>query len=163
MSLTYAEEKARLCNGYCRKVNDKASADSIRQSPLVSLAVKHAVDPSNNNTQAKSPTEEPGSNLLFAFANMSVSSPASMSAEQGQQETPPRPASDTPKVANTHWFRVQQPFKFERAPNGTFLKPSDTSFDRGNSWSKVRFFLNTAYWDLTSTTATARESRSPSS
>jgi hypothetical protein len=41
---TYSETRARFCFNYQRVTSDQTRTDSIRHSPLVSLAVKYAVD-----------------------------------------------------------------------------------------------------------------------
>lgn len=59
---TYRSDRKRFCSNYRQQTLEETRTDAIRHSPLVSLAVKHAVD----NPKSKSSSERTQSDGIFS-------------------------------------------------------------------------------------------------
>jgi hypothetical protein len=99
---TYSETRARFCFNYQRVTSDQTRADSIRHSPLVSLAVKYAVDnpapkPSDSSKDT-SAANNSSSGTLSSGNNLFGGTPAPALASQQLQITaaPTAPSLSSP-------------------------------------------------------------------
>lgn len=92
---TYSDERARFCSSYRRATSEQTRTDAIRHSPLVSLAVKFAVD---------KPSEKPSNGLgntsssRTVFGGTTFGGNISDGALFGGTATP-APASQQPQSA----------------------------------------------------------------
>jgi len=94
---TYSEERSRFCFNYKLVTSEQSRTDAIRYSPLVSLAVKHAIDnptpqPSNGlSTLSKSTVSaelpSSGSPSAAPIAQKSQSAPVSKSSPHSVHAT----------------------------------------------------------------------------
>jgi hypothetical protein len=68
---TYDTTKARYCAAYCRESGQESGEEAIRHSPLVSLAVKYAID------EPRSPADDNIGNTSAAASSDGVNTPVS--------------------------------------------------------------------------------------
>ena len=89
MATDYEIKRASYCTTYCHSSRQESGEDAIRHSPLVSLAVKCAIDephpPANDNLVKASATVGP----------VSSASPANPAGEVSTVHTPASPPDDT--------------------------------------------------------------------
>lgn len=113
---TYSEQRACFCSNYKRTTPEHSRTDAIRFSPLVSLAVKHAIDNS---------TPQPSNSLADSFSAVTLSKD-NVSADTSSGASP-FAASDLQK---SQWA----PASTSTPQASTFGKPSlqfDSNLDSG--------------------------------
>jgi hypothetical protein len=121
---TYNQTRARFCFNYQRVTSDQTRTDSIRHSPLVSLAVKYAVDNPAPKT-SDSAKDIPATNALSGGTSSNGGTPAPATVSQKSQSAGSAALQPAPAPASS--FSKPDPgfAKYGTASSSTF--PFETS------------------------------------
>ena len=133
---TYSELRARFCSSYKRVTSEQSRTDAIRHSPLVSLAVKYAVD---------NPTPQPSNGFAGSFSALTLSK-GTVSADTSSNRSPfvasvsqsaPASTSTPPSAQATTFGKPSLPFA--STSNSGLLPPTSSLFGASSLTPNVSF------------------------